>query len=83
MPVVLSMRQSVYFAEMNGIYDMNNDRKIFNFHVPNLSITEDLLKNLPSTKMGEKAWANLKPTGKADIIANFQGFKEEKTIIIQ
>ena len=66
------------FAEMNGIYDLNNDRKIFNFHVPNLSITEDLLKNLPSTKMGEKAWANLKPTGKADIIANFQGFKEEK-----
>ncbi len=66
------------FTEMNGIYDMKNDRKIFNFHVPNLSITEDLLKNLPDKKLGEKVWAKLKPTGKADLIANFQGFKEEK-----
>ena len=23
-------------------------------------------------------WTNLKPTGKVDLIANFQGFKEEK-----
>ena len=66
------------FTEMNGVYDLKNDRKIFNLHVPNLSITESLLKDLPVKGIGEKLWTNLKPTGKVDLIANFQGFKEEK-----
>src|SRR3989304_699921 len=66
------------FTELNGVYDIKNDRKIFNLHIPNLSITEALLKDLPTRGIGEKLWANLKPTGKVDLIANFQGFKEEK-----
>ena len=66
------------FTELNGVYDLKNDRKIFNLHVPNLSITESLLKDLPANGIGEKLWTNLKPTGKVDLIANFQGFKEEK-----
>ena len=66
------------FTELNGVYDIKNDRKIFNLHIPNLSITESLLKDLPTKGIGEKLWTNLKPTGKVDIIANFQGFKEEK-----
>ncbi|MBI2556017.1 MAG: hypothetical protein HYW13_01080 [Planctomycetes bacterium] len=66
------------FTELNGVYDLKNDRKIFNLHVPNLSITESLLKDLPVKGIGEKLWTNLKPTGKVDLIANFQGFKEEK-----
>ncbi len=70
--------QSV-FTEMNGVYDMNSGRKIFNFHAPNLSITESFLKNLPGKEIGEKLWANLSPTGKADISANFQGFGEKKS----
>ena len=59
---------------MNGVYDLKDDRKIFNLHVPNLSITESLLKALPTKGIGEKLWTNLKPTGKVDLIANFQGF---------
>ncbi|MBM4066073.1 MAG: hypothetical protein FJ266_10620 [Planctomycetes bacterium] len=66
------------FTELNGVYDIKNDRKIFNLHIPNLSITESLLKNLPTKGIGEKLWTNLKPSGKVDLIANFQGFKEEK-----
>ena len=66
------------FTELNGVYDIKNDRKIFNLHIPNLSITEALLKDLPTKGIGEKLWTNLKPTGKVDLIANFQGFKEEK-----
>lgn len=66
------------FTEMNGVYDMNSDRKIFNFHAPNVSITESFLKNLPNKTIGEKLWTNLSPAGKVDINANFQGFKEKK-----
>jgi hypothetical protein len=66
------------FTEMNGIYDMKSDRKIFNFHVPNLLITESLLKNLPEKEIGEKLWIHLNPRGKVNVTANFQGFKEEK-----
>ncbi|MEP9412328.1 MAG: AsmA-like C-terminal domain-containing protein [Candidatus Brocadia sp.] len=69
--------QSV-FTEMNGVYDMNSGRKIFNFRAPNLSITESFLKNLPNKTIGEKLWANLNPAGKVDISANFQGFNEKK-----
>jgi len=69
--------QSV-FTEMNGVYDMNSGRKIFNFHAPNLSITESFLKNLPNKTIGEKLWTNLNPAGKVDISANFQGFEEKK-----
>lgn len=68
--------QSV-FTEMNGVYDMNRNRKIFNFHAPNLSITESFLKNLPDKTLGEKLWTNLNPAGKVDISANFQGFGEK------
>ncbi|MBI2472600.1 MAG: hypothetical protein HYV59_15405 [Planctomycetes bacterium] len=66
------------FTEMNGVYDLKNERKIFNLHIPNLSLTESLLKDLPAKGIGDKLWTNLKPTGKVDIIANFQDFKEEK-----
>lgn len=69
--------QSV-FTEMNGVYDMNSGRKIFNFHAPHLSITESFLKNLPNKEIGEKLWTNLNPAGKVDIRANFQGFGEKK-----
>ncbi|MFN3530924.1 MAG: AsmA-like C-terminal region-containing protein [Candidatus Brocadia sp.] len=69
--------QSV-FTEMNGVYDMNSGRKILNFRVPNLSITESFLKNLPNKEIGEKLWTNLNPVGKVDISANFQGFDEKK-----
>lgn len=66
------------FTEINGIYDINNDRKIFNFHAPNLSITESFLKNLPNKTIGENLWTNLNPAGKVSISGNFQGFKEKK-----
>ncbi len=69
--------QSIY-TEMNGIYDMQSGRKIFNFHVPDLTITESFLKTLPHKEIGEKLWTALSPSGKVDVIANFQGFKDEK-----
>lgn len=68
--------QSV-FAEMNGVYDMNRNRKIFNFRAPNLSLTESFLKNLPDKTLGEKLWTNLNPSGKIDMSANFQGFEDK------
>ncbi len=69
--------QSV-FSEMNGVYDMASERRTFSFNVPNLAITESLLKNLPDKALGEKLWSCLKPSGKADLVATYRGFKEEK-----
>lgn len=66
------------FTEMNGVYDVNSNRKIFHFHAPNVSITESFLKNLPNTVMGEKIWTHLRPAGKVGMSGTFQGFIEQK-----
>ncbi|TVM03569.1 MAG: hypothetical protein CV087_04465 [Candidatus Brocadia sp. WS118] len=66
------------FTEMNGVYDLQSSRKIFNFHAPNVSITESLLKNLPNASIGEKLWTHLRPAGKVGISGNYQGFAEQK-----
>lgn len=69
--------QSV-FTEMNGVYDLKNGRKIFNFHVPNLFITKAFLKGLPGNDVGKRLWESLNPHGRAELIANYQGFKEKR-----
>lgn len=69
--------QSV-FTEMNGVYDMNRNRRIFHFHSPKVSITESFLKNLPNATFGEKIWTHLQPSGKVGISGIFQGFLEQK-----
>lgn len=66
------------FTEMNGVYDTKSERKIFNLRVPNLFITKAFLQNLPDKEIGEKLLNTINPRGKADVIANFQGFKEKK-----
>ncbi|MDN3514478.1 MAG: AsmA-like C-terminal region-containing protein [Candidatus Brocadia sp.] len=66
------------FTEMNGVYDMTHDRKIFTFHAPNVSITESFLKNIPHKMIGEKIWTSLNPAGKVDVSAQFQGLGEKK-----
>lgn len=66
------------FTEMNGVYDVNSNRKIFHFHAPEVSLTESFFKNLPNTAMGEKIWTHLRPAGKVGISGTFQGFLEQK-----
>ena len=66
------------FSEMNGVYDMNSGRRIFNFHAPSLDITRSFLEHLPNKGIGEKLLTNLNPAGKVEINANFQHFKEQK-----
>ncbi len=66
------------FSEMNGVYDMNSGRRIFNFHAPSLDITRSFLEHLPNKGIGEKLLTSLNPAGKVEINANFQHFKEQK-----
>ncbi len=66
------------FSEMNGVYDMNSGRRIFNFHAPSLDITNSFLESLPNKGIGEKIITNFSPAGKVEINANFQQFKEQK-----
>jgi len=66
------------FSEMNGVYDMNSGRSIFNFHAPSLDITRSFLEHLPNKGIGEKLLASLNPAGKVEINANLQHFKEQK-----
>lgn len=66
------------FTEMNGVYDLKSSRRIFNFHAPNVLMTESFLKHLPRASIGEKLWAHLRPAGKIGISGNFQGFLEQK-----
>lgn len=66
------------FTEMNGIYDMRSERRIFNFHMPSMIITKTLLENLSKNEIDEKMLAHLNPRGRVGVTANFQGYKEEK-----
>ncbi|MCF6157675.1 MAG: AsmA family protein [wastewater metagenome] len=66
------------FAELNGIYDIESGRRIFNIHVPNIFITEALFHALPDKSTGNGVWKTLKPRGRAEVVVHYQGFQDKK-----
>ncbi|MBM4055625.1 MAG: hypothetical protein FJ264_13385 [Planctomycetes bacterium] len=68
--------QSV-FMEINGIYDIETERKIFNIDIPNVYIAKDFLEAISDKiAINHELWNILNPHGKVDIGIVFQGFKE-------
>ncbi|MCF6148397.1 MAG: hypothetical protein E3K37_07030 [Candidatus Kuenenia sp.] len=66
-----------FFMEINGIYDIETERKIFNVDIPNVVIAEDFFQAISNkTTINKEFWSILNPRGKADLHITFQGFKE-------
>ncbi|GJQ48120.1 hypothetical protein KsCSTR_15690 [Candidatus Kuenenia stuttgartiensis] len=65
------------FMEINGIYNIETERKMLNVNIPNVVVTENFLNILSEkTAIKQKLWDILNPRGKANLTVVFQGFKE-------
>ncbi|MDR4507283.1 MAG: AsmA-like C-terminal region-containing protein [Candidatus Brocadiaceae bacterium] len=65
------------FTEIRGVYDLKSGRKAFRLFAPSLSVTENLLNNLPNKAFSQKLSATLNPRGKVDLGVHYQGFQDK------
>ncbi|MDR4497454.1 MAG: AsmA-like C-terminal domain-containing protein [Candidatus Scalindua sp.] len=81
--------QNVYFKDINGSFfdeekinhftlegdiNLKSQEKRFNLTVPNLNLTEQIIKFIPNK--GEEIWSNNKPSGQVDLYLNFNGYMD-------
>ncbi len=80
---------SIYFKNMNGyllngpkinrtifdgMMDLKSKEKRFTISIPNLDLTEEIVKSIP--EKGEEIWSNNKPTGQVDLAINYVGYDD-------
>ncbi|MEK6765654.1 MAG: AsmA-like C-terminal domain-containing protein [Planctomycetota bacterium] len=58
----------------DGVIDLESKEKRFTVSIPNLDLTEDIVKNIP--KKGEDIWHTYKPAGQVDFTADYKGFED-------
>ena len=58
----------------DGVIDLESKEKRFTVSIPNLDLTEDIVRNIP--KKGEDIWHTYKPTGQVDFTADYKGFED-------
>ncbi len=61
-------------ATFDGIVNIKNKEKRFTMSIPNLNLTEKLVKSIP--KKGEEIWSQNKPTGQIDLIIEYTGHED-------
>ncbi len=81
--------QNVYFKNVTGSFfdeermnhftlegemNMESQEKRFTLSIPNLNLTEQIIKFIPNK--GEEIWLNNKPKGQVDLALNYTGFKD-------
>ncbi len=59
---------------LDGMIDLNNKNKRFTISIPNLDMTEEIVKCIP--KKGEDIWARYKPTGQVDFKLDYKDFED-------
>ena len=71
-------------AIFDGEMDLKSKEKKFTVSIPNLDLTEDIVKSIP--KKGEAIWSKYKPTGQVDFTLDYRGFgdssRDEYTITV-
>ncbi len=82
-------RDNIYFKNMSGyllsgpetnrtmfdgVIDLKNNVKKFTVSIPNLNLTEKVIKSIP--ERGEDIWSKNKPTGQVDLTINYTGYKD-------
>ncbi|MFQ5965092.1 MAG: AsmA-like C-terminal domain-containing protein [Candidatus Scalinduaceae bacterium] len=81
--------ENIYFKNMNGnllnghkasrttfdgIVNVKTKEKRFTVSIPNLDLTEEIIKSIP--EKGEDIWSENKPTGQVDLTINYTGYKD-------
>ncbi len=58
----------------DGIVNIKSKEKRFTISIPNLDLTEELVKSIP--KKGEEIWSQNKPTGQVDLTIQYTGYED-------
>jgi hypothetical protein len=58
----------------DGVIDLESKEKRFTVSIPNLDLTEEIVKNIP--EKGEEIWHRYKPAGQVDFTADYRGFED-------
>lgn len=58
----------------DGVIDLESKEKRFTISIPNLDLTEEIVKNIP--KKGEDIWSGYKPAGQIDFTVDYKGFED-------
>ena len=64
----------VNHSMIDGVINLKTKEKRFIVSIPNLDMTEKLIKSVPNN--GEGIWAKYKPTGQVDFMLNYRGFED-------
>jgi hypothetical protein len=59
---------------LDGVIDLKSKNKRFTISIPNLDLTEEIVKCIP--KKGEDIWARYKPTGQVDFKLDYKDFED-------
>lgn len=59
---------------LEGAMNLESQKKRFTLSVPNLNLTEQIIKFIPNK--GEEIWEKNKPKGQVDLTLNYTGFKD-------
>lgn len=58
----------------DGMMDLKSKEKRFTISIPNLDLTEGMIKSIP--KKGEEIWSQNKPKGQVALAINYIGYKD-------
>ncbi|GAX60336.1 uncharacterized protein SCALIN_C10_0096 [Candidatus Scalindua japonica] len=61
-------------STIDGVINLKSKEKRFTVSIPNLDMTENLVKSIP--KKGEAIWFRYKPTGQVDFMLDYKGFED-------
>ncbi|MFV1974174.1 MAG: AsmA-like C-terminal region-containing protein [Candidatus Scalindua sp.] len=67
-------KPNINLTTFDGIVNLKNKEKQFTISIPNLDLTEEIIKSIP--KKGEEIWSQNKPTGQVDLMINYIGYKD-------
>jgi hypothetical protein len=59
---------------LDGVIDLKSKNKRFTISIPNLDLTEEIVKCIP--KKGKDIWARYKPTGQVDFKLDYKDFED-------
>ncbi len=63
-----------HHSMINGMINLKNKEKKITVSIPNLDMTEDIIKSIP--KNGEAIWSKYKPTGQVGFMLDYKGFAD-------
>jgi hypothetical protein len=63
-----------HLTTFDGIVNLKSKKKRFTVSIPNLNLTEEIIKSIP--EKGEELWSQNKPTGQVDLTIEYTGHED-------